>query len=82
MIFVTGRNKRAIEDHFDTAYELEHELEEAGKNELLSWCAPMPADMDCILTFGSRRRWASAMRCCARSRRSATSRSPCCSPTT
>ena len=27
MIFVTGRNKRAIEDHFDTAYELENELE-------------------------------------------------------
>jgi len=26
MIFVTGRNKRAIEDHFDRAYELEHEL--------------------------------------------------------
>src|SRR5436853_6357897 len=26
MIFVTGRNKRAIEDHFDHAYELEHEL--------------------------------------------------------
>ena len=26
LIFVTGRNKRAIEDHFDTAYELENEL--------------------------------------------------------
>jgi len=26
MIFVTGRSKRAIEDHFDTAYELEAEL--------------------------------------------------------
>jgi len=26
MIFITGRNKRAIEDHFDHAYELEHEL--------------------------------------------------------
>ena len=31
MIFVTGRSKRAIEDHFDTAYELESELETAGK---------------------------------------------------
>ena len=31
MIFVTGRNKRAIEDHFDTAYELETELEAAQK---------------------------------------------------
>ena len=31
MIFVTGRTKRSIEDHFDTAYELESELEAAGK---------------------------------------------------
>lgn len=36
MIFVTGRNKRAIEDHFDTAYELENELAMAEKHELLS----------------------------------------------
>jgi UTP--glucose-1-phosphate uridylyltransferase len=36
MIFVTGRNKRAIEDHFDTAYELENELEVAKKTELLA----------------------------------------------
>lgn len=35
MIFVTGRNKRAIEDHFDKAYELETELEAKGKFELL-----------------------------------------------
>jgi UTP--glucose-1-phosphate uridylyltransferase len=35
MIFVTGRSKRAIEDHFDTAYELETELERAGKQALL-----------------------------------------------
>jgi len=35
MIFVTGRNKRAIEDHFDKAYELETELERKGKNVLL-----------------------------------------------
>ena len=33
MIFVTGRNKRAIPDHFDTAYELEAELEQRGKTE-------------------------------------------------
>lgn len=36
MIFVTGRNKRAIEDHFDKAYELESELAAHGKRELLS----------------------------------------------
>ena len=35
MIFVTGRQKRPIEDHFDKAYELEAELESAGKRDLL-----------------------------------------------
>src|SRR6059058_2525888 len=35
MIFVTGRNKRAIEDHFDKAYELETELERKRKDALL-----------------------------------------------
>lgn len=35
MIFVTGRNKRAIEDHFDKAYELEAELEASNKQALL-----------------------------------------------
>jgi UTP--glucose-1-phosphate uridylyltransferase len=47
MIFVTGRNKRAIEDHFDTAYELETELEAAGKQTLLELVRSMnPGDMD------------------------------------
>jgi UTP--glucose-1-phosphate uridylyltransferase len=35
MIFVTGRGKRAIEDHFDSAVELESELEERGQKQLL-----------------------------------------------
>jgi UTP--glucose-1-phosphate uridylyltransferase len=48
MIFVTGRNKRAIEDHFDTAYELEAELEAAAKHELLALVRSVqPDDMDC-----------------------------------
>jgi len=48
MIFVTGRSKRAIEDHFDTAYELENELEMAGKAALLSLIREVqPADMLC-----------------------------------
>jgi UTP--glucose-1-phosphate uridylyltransferase len=48
MIFVTGRNKRAIEDHFDTAYELESELEASHKTELLALVRSMqPEDMDC-----------------------------------
>ncbi|MCA0175506.1 MAG: UTP--glucose-1-phosphate uridylyltransferase GalU [Proteobacteria bacterium] len=49
MIFVNGRNKRAIPDHFDTAYELEHELEHAGKDDLLALVhAVKPDDMECI----------------------------------
>ena len=48
MIFVTGRSKRAIEDHFDTAYELETELEQAQKNELLALVRSVqPDDMVC-----------------------------------
>ena len=35
LVFVTGRTKRSIADHFDKAYELEKELEERGKIELL-----------------------------------------------
>lgn len=35
LIFVTGRNKRSIEDHFDTAYEMERELELKGKDKML-----------------------------------------------
>jgi UTP--glucose-1-phosphate uridylyltransferase len=35
LIFVTGRTKRSIADHFDKAYELENELEARGKLELL-----------------------------------------------
>ncbi|MBK0394563.1 UTP--glucose-1-phosphate uridylyltransferase GalU [Ramlibacter algicola] len=48
MIFVTGRNKRAIEDHFDTNFELEHELETQGKKELLDLARSVaPDDMFC-----------------------------------
>lgn len=35
LIFVVNRNKHAIADHFDKAYELEAKLEQAGKHELL-----------------------------------------------
>ncbi len=35
IIVITGRGKSAIEDHFDISYELENELEERGKEELL-----------------------------------------------
>eukprot|EP01136_Pigoraptor_vietnamica_P041357 Opistho-1_new@14243 len=49
MIFVTGRSKRPIEDHFDMAYELEMELEAAGKAELLELVRQVkPDDMECV----------------------------------
>ncbi len=48
MVFVTGRSKRAIEDHFDTAYELESELDAAGKHALIEVVrAVAPDDMNC-----------------------------------
>jgi UTP--glucose-1-phosphate uridylyltransferase len=49
MIFVTGRNKRAIEDHFDKAYELETELERKGKDVLLDMVrSVLPEGVRCI----------------------------------
>ena len=49
MIFVTGRHKRAIEDHFDMTYELEVSLENAQKHELLKVVRSIkPKDMECI----------------------------------
>ncbi|MEO7031830.1 MAG: UTP--glucose-1-phosphate uridylyltransferase GalU [Herbaspirillum sp.] len=49
MIFITGRNKRAIEDHFDKAYELESELEAAGKTALLECLqSVIPKHINCI----------------------------------
>lgn len=49
MIFITGRNKRAIEDHFDKAYELEAELEAASKTALLELVQNViPKHINCI----------------------------------
>ena len=49
MIFVTGRSKRPIEDHFDLSYELEKELEAANKKELLDLVHQVkPDDMECV----------------------------------
>ena len=49
MIFVTGRSKRAIEDHFDKAYELENELERKGKTEMLEFVRNLlPKNINCI----------------------------------
>jgi UTP--glucose-1-phosphate uridylyltransferase len=49
MIFVTGRSKRAIEDHFDKAYELETELEVRGKTQTLEFVRNiLPKNINCI----------------------------------
>lgn len=49
LIFVTGRSKRSIEDHFDAAPELELELERKGKHALLSVVREiLPSHVNCI----------------------------------
>ena len=49
MVFITGRHKRAIEDHFDKAYELEASLEVSGKLKLLSYVQEVvPKHVNCI----------------------------------
>ena len=49
MIFVTGRSKRAIEDHFDKSYEIEAELEARGKDTLLELVRGIkPSHVDCF----------------------------------
>jgi UTP--glucose-1-phosphate uridylyltransferase len=49
LIFITGRGKRAIEDHFDQAVELEEELEQRGSRRLLRMVRNIvPASVSCI----------------------------------
>jgi UTP--glucose-1-phosphate uridylyltransferase len=49
MIFITGRNKRSIEDHFDKAYELEAELSARNKADLLRQAqSATPPGINCI----------------------------------
>ena len=49
LIFITGRTKRTIEDHFDKAYELETELEMRGKTEMLERVRrTVPKGVNCI----------------------------------
>ena len=49
MIFVTGRGKRAIEDHFDKSYEIEAELMARGKQDLLDLVRGIkPSHVDCF----------------------------------
>lgn len=49
LVFVTGRNKRSIEDHFDKAYELEAGLAQSGKTERLKQVQNIiPAGVSCV----------------------------------
>lgn len=49
LVFVTGRAKRSIEDHFDKAYELEMELQNAGKDKLLEIVQNiLPPHVSCV----------------------------------
>lgn len=49
LIFITGRNKRSIEDHFDKAYELESALEASGKQQILAALKGiLPKHVSCI----------------------------------
>jgi UTP--glucose-1-phosphate uridylyltransferase len=49
LVFVTGSSKRAIEDHFDTDIELERQLAEAGKHEMLALVRHIvPPEATCI----------------------------------
>lgn len=51
LVFVTGRSKRAIEDHFDKAYELETELELRNKHRLLDTVRGiLPRNVSCLYT--------------------------------
>lgn len=49
MIFIIGRNKQSIADHFDKAYELETELEAKGKSEILKMVQEiLPSHVSCV----------------------------------
>lgn len=51
IVFVTGRNKRSIEDHFDKAYELETELAYRNKDKLLAHVQDiLPRNVSCMYT--------------------------------
>ena len=78
-VFVTGRNKGVIEDHFDNAYELEDTLRRRGQDEGARSASERPARRRATAhSPASRRRSASATPSGAPARSSETSRSRCC----
>ena len=80
MIFVTGRGKSSLVDYFDMAFELEATMRDKGKS-LDALDAVARASSARSSPSASSSRWASATRSGARGTSSATSRSPCCFPT-
>lgn len=49
LVFITGRNKRSIEDHFDKAFELETELQADGKDTMLDMVQNvLPSNVNCV----------------------------------
>ena len=77
VVLIAGRGKSAIEDFVDTSYEVEDTLERAGRTELLKPCTR--SSRSCAWSaFVSTWPWAWVTRCCAPSRPSAATLSPCC----
>lgn len=67
MIFVTGRGKRAIEDHFDKSYEIEAELEARGNVRCLNWYAASNRPTSTVSMCVRRSRSDSATQCARKS---------------
>ncbi len=80
-IFVTGRNKGVIEDHFDRQFELEMTLLERARSTELAILSEDLPEPGTTASPASRSRSGLAMRCGARANSSAMSRSRCCFPT-
>ena len=81
LVFVTGRNKGVIADHFDIAYELEATLKERGKTRRWSSFSAICRRPGRSASRASSRRSGSATRSGARATSSAASPSPCSCPT-
>ena len=78
LVFITGRAKRAITDHFDKAYELEAELARRGETEKLAMIRNIvPPNVSCIY-IRQAEPLGLAMPYYARNRLSATRLLPCC----
>ena len=68
LVFVVNRYKHAIADYFDTAYELEHKLEQKGKDELLQRVrSTLPDGVRCVFVTQSEARGLGHAVLCARS---------------